>query len=135
MASSEVELPMFPLGMVLFPTQLLPLHVFEPRYREMTRDLLAGDGRFGVVLIERGSEVGGGDTRSDCGCVAQLVQAQQAADGRYALMAIGVERLRVLQWLPDDPYPRAMVELITDAPSALSPADLEERFRASTAKL
>ena len=72
----EIEIPMFPLGIVLFPTQLLPLHVFEPRYRAMTRDLLAGDGRFGVVLIERGNEVGGGDTRSDFGCVAQLVQAR-----------------------------------------------------------
>ena len=135
MDSSPIELPMFPLGMVLFPTQLLPLHVFEPRYRLMTRDILAGDGRFGVVLIERGSEVGGGDTRSDFGCVAQLVQAQQAADGRYALMAIGVERLRVHEWLPDDPYPRASVELITDTPSGLTTEELDERFHASTAKL
>ena len=135
MDSSPIELPMFPLGMVLFPTQLLPLHVFEPRYRQMTRDILAGDGRFGVVLIERGSEVGGGDTRSDFGCVAQLVQAQQAADGRYALMAIGVERLRVHEWLPDDPYPRASVELITDTPSGLTTEELDERFHASTAKL
>jgi Lon protease-like protein len=135
MPPSEVELPMFPLGMVLFPTQLLPLHVFEPRYREMTSDLLAGDGRFGVVLIERGSEVGGGDTRSDFGCVAQLVQAQQAADGRFALMAIGVERLRVLEWLPDDPYPRARVQLIEDADSAMSGPALDARYRTSTAML
>src|SRR5258706_11763431 len=105
---------MFPLGTVLYPHVLIPLRIFEARYREMTRDLLAGDGRFGVVLIERGSEVGGGDTRSDFGCVAQLVQAQQAPDGRFALMAIGVERLRVHEWLPDDPYPRAVVQLIED---------------------
>ena len=135
MAPSEVELPMFPLGMVLFPTQLLPLHVFEPRYRQMTRDLLDGDGRFGVVLIERGSEVGGGDTRSDFGCVAQLVQAQQSADGRFALMAIGVERLRVLSWLPDDPYPRALVQLVEDAESAMAAPELEARYRASTSML
>jgi len=135
MESPQTELPMFPLGMVLFPTQLLPLHVFEPRYREMTRDLLAGDGRFGVVLIERGSEVGGGDTRSGYGCVAQLVQAQQAADGRYALMAIGVERLRVQQWLPDDPYPRAIVEIVEDVPSDKTPSALDDRFRASTSML
>jgi Lon protease-like protein len=135
MPPSEVELPMFPLGMVLFPTQLLPLHVFEPRYRQMTRDLLEGDGRFGVVLIERGSEVGGGDTRSDFGCVAQLVQAQQSADGRFALMAIGVERLRVRSWLPDDPYPRALVELVEDAESAMALPELDARYRASTAML
>jgi Lon protease-like protein len=135
MASAEIEIPMFPLGIVLFPTQLLPLHVFEPRYRAMTRDLLAGDGRFGVVLIERGNEVGGGDTRSDFGCVAQLVQAQQAPDGRFALMAIGVERLRVTRWLPDEPYPRALVQVVEDAESALSPDDLESRYRSSTGML
>jgi len=135
MAAAEIELPMFPLGMVLFPTQLLPLHVFEPRYRQMTRDLLAGDGRFGVVLIERGNEVGGGDTRSDFGCVAQLVQAQQTPDGRFALMAIGVERLRVTRWLPDEPYPRALVQIVDDTESALSPEDLESRYRASMAML
>jgi Lon protease-like protein len=135
MAATEIELPMFPLGMVLFPTQLLPLHVFESRYRQMTRDLLAGDGRFGVVLIERGNEVGGGDTRSDFGCVAQLVQAQQTPDGRVALMAIGVERLRVTRWLPDEPYPRALVQIVDDTESALSPEDLENRYRASMAML
>src|SRR5688572_21431667 len=135
MASAEVELPMFPLGTVLFPTQLLPLHVFEPRYRQMTEDLLAGDGRFGVVLIERGNEVGGGDTRSDFGCVAQLVQAQQSPDGRFALMAIGVERLRVARWLPDEPYPRALVHVVEDEESALSPDDLESRYRSSTGML
>ena len=135
MASAEIELPMFPLGIVLFPTQLLPLHVFEPRYRQMTRDLLAGDGRFGVVLIERGNEVGGGDTRSDFGCVAQLVQAQQSPDGRFALMAIGVERLRVNQWLPDEPYPRAVVQLVEDVESGFSPDELQTRYRASTAML
>lgn len=135
MPSPEVELPMFPLGTVLFPTQLLPLHVFEPRYRQMTQDLLAGDGRFGVVLIERGNEVGGGDTRSDVGCVAQLVQAQQTPDGRYALMAIGVERLRVSQWLPDDPYPRALVQMVQDGESALSPDELEARYRSTTSAL
>jgi Lon protease-like protein len=135
MAPPDIELPMFPLGMVLFPTQLLPLHVFEPRYRQMTHDLLAGDGRFGVVLIERGNEVGGGDTRSDFGCVAQLVQAQQSPDGRFALMAIGVERLRVTAWLPDDPYPRAMVQLVDDGESALPPEEVEARYRSSTALL
>ena len=57
-------MPMFPLGTVLFPHALLPLRVFEPRYREMTARVLREDGEFGVVLIERGSEVGGGDSAS-----------------------------------------------------------------------
>ena len=86
---------MFPLGAVLFPSMVLPLHVFEPRYRASTRDCLAGDRRFGVVLIERGSEVGGGDVRFSVGTVAQIVEAAELPDGRFALGTVGVERIRV----------------------------------------
>lgn len=102
-------LPMFPLGSVLLPSVYLPLHLFEPRYRELIRDCLAGSGEFGVVLIERGSEVGGGDVRADVGTVARVVEAQELPDGRWAVGAVGTRRVRVLEWLPDDPYPRADV--------------------------
>src|ERR1700719_940872 len=102
-------IPMFPLGTVLFPHVLLPLHVFEPRYRVMTQRVLAGDGEFGVVLIERGSEVGGGDTRFDVGTVARIVRAQELPDGGYALATVGIRRIRIARWLPDDPYPLAEV--------------------------
>lgn len=108
------ELPMFPLGSALFPYALLPLHVFEPRYRALTEHCLAGDHEFGVVLIERGSEVGGGDTRFDTGTLARIVEAGRLDDGRYVLLAAGVQRLRVVSWLPDDPYPRAEVELLEE---------------------
>jgi len=107
-------MPMFPLGTVLFPHVLLPLHVFEPRYRLMTQRVLAGDGEFGVVLIERGSEVGGGDTRFDIGTVARVVRAQELPDGGYALATVGIRRIQVLRWLPDDPYPLAEVVDIAD---------------------
>jgi Lon protease-like protein len=103
------ELPMFPLGTVLFPYALLPLHVFEPRYRLMTRRVMAADHEFGVVLIERGSEVGGGDVRFDVGTVARVVQANELPDGRFALATVGMRRIRVTRWLPDDPFPRAEV--------------------------
>jgi hypothetical protein len=106
---------MFPLGTVLFPHAVLPLHVFEPRYRALTRAVLDGDQEFGVVLIERGSEVGGGDVRFDVGTVAHIVQASELADGRFALSVVGVSRFRVEQWLPDDPYPRAEIVEIDDA--------------------
>jgi Lon protease-like protein len=106
----DVALPMFPLGTVLVPSAGLPLHVFEPRYRALVRDCLAGDREFGVVLIERGSEVGGQDVRTDAGTVARIVEAAELPDGRWALATVGVRRLRVLRWLPDDPYPRAEVE-------------------------
>jgi uncharacterized protein len=108
-------LPMFPLGSVLFPHAELPLHVFEPRYRALAETCLAGDGEFGVVLIERGSEVGGGDTRFSIGTVARIVAAGRLPDGRYLLATVGTRRLRVRTWLPDDPFPRAEVELLGEA--------------------
>jgi Lon protease-like protein len=116
-------LPMFPLGTVLFPHALLPLRVFEPRYRTMTAHVMRGDAEFGVVLIERGSEVGGGDTRFDVGTVARVVRAQDLPDGGFALATVGIKRIRVIRWLPDDPYPRAEV------------VDVNEPGDASTAEL
>src|SRR3954447_12098654 len=102
-------LPMFPLGSVLLPSVFLPLHVFEPRYRALTEHCLAGEREFGVVLIERGSEVGGGDVRSPVGTVARILEAVQFDDGRWALGVVGTRRVRVTAWLDDDPYPRAEV--------------------------
>ena len=105
---------MFPLGTVLLPFAHLPLHIFEPRYRALVKDVLAGDGEFGVVLIERGQEVGGGDVRFGVGTVARIVQTAELPDGRWLLDAVGTERFRVTEWLPEDPYPQAMVEAIDD---------------------
>ncbi len=102
---------MFPLGTVLFPTLVLPLHVFEPRYRALVeRCLDQPDPEFGVVLIERGSEVGGDDVRTSVGTVGRIVESQRFDDGRWAIAAAGVRRIRVRSWLDDDPYPRADVE-------------------------
>jgi Lon protease-like protein len=104
------DVPMFPLGTVLVPGAYLPLHVFEPRYRALVQACLAGTPEFGVALIERGSEVGGGDQRFSTGCVARIVEAVELEDGRYAIGAVGTRRIRILRWLPDAPYPRAEVE-------------------------
>ncbi len=106
-------LAMFPLGSVLLPGELLPLQVFEPRYRQLVIDLLADDvaePEFGVTLIERGHEVGGGDQRAGVGTVARVVGVDALDGGRYAVVAVGVRRLRVNAWLPDDPYPLADVD-------------------------
>ena len=118
---------MFPLGTVLFPHALLPLHVFEPRYRLMTERVLAESGEFGVVLIERGSEVGGGDVRFDLGTVARIVRAQQLPDGGYALVTVGVRRIRVTRWLPDDPFPQAEVVDVDEDVGAADVAGLRAR--------
>ena len=107
---------MFPLGTVLLPGMLLPLHVFEPRYRALVRDCLAAEeADFGVVLIERGSEVGGGDVRTGVGTRARILRAEEMPDGRFGVVAAGLRRLRVRAWLDDDPYPRADVEDWPDA--------------------
>lgn len=110
-------LPMFPLGNVLLPLGLLPLHVFEPRYRALTEACLAGDRCFGVVLIERGHEVGGGDVRFATGTLARIVEAGRLDDGRWVLAAVGERRLRIRGWTAEHPYPTAEVELL-DAPEA-----------------
>jgi Lon protease-like protein len=107
-------MPMFPLGTVLFPHAVLPLHLFEERYRLLAETCLRGDGKFGVVLIERGFEVGGGDVRFGVGTVAQIVEAARTPDGRFLLATVGTERLRVRRWLDDDPFPRADVDVLSD---------------------
>lgn len=122
-SAAERTLPMFPLGSVVFPTDPLPLHVFEPRYRKLVEDCVYADLPFGVVLIERGHEVGGGDVRGDAGVSVRIDRALPVPDGRYVLECTGVERIRVLEWLTDDPYPRARVEPWPDA--ALDPAETD----------
>lgn len=117
------ELAMFPLGTVLFPSVVLPLHVFEPRYRAMVEHLTSEgvEPELGVVLIERGSEVGGGDVRTDVGTVARVARAESLPDGRWALVTFGVSRFEVVEWLPDDPWPRALVTDVDDEPDAPDP--------------
>ena len=130
-SDQEVELPMFPLGSVLLPQQALPLHVFEPRYLELLETCLAADRLFGVVLIARGSEVGGGDERTNVGTVARIDQVRTLPGGRQAVLAHGLSRLRVLQWFMDDPYPKAQVAAWPCEPEQLAPAELASRFDAA----
>ena len=105
-------MPMFPLGSVLLPGGILPLHVFEPRYRDMVRDCLRADGEpeFGQALITHGREAGGGDERAMVGTVARVLQVDALDENRYALVAVGTRRIRINAWLPDAPYPLADVD-------------------------
>lgn len=111
MGHDDVELAMFPLGSTVFPGQLVPLHVFEERYRRLLTDLTAPgvDPTFGTVLIDRGHEVGGGDHRVAVGTRMQILQAERFEDGRWGMVAVGIERLEVVRWLDDDPYPKAVI--------------------------
>ena len=114
---------MFPLGTVLFPGALLPLHIFEERYRQLVKDCLADEPEFGVVLIDRGHEVGGGDVRREVGTVARILEVAELPDGRYFLQAAGVRRIRVQSWLDDAPYPRADVEEWPDEDASLATSE------------
>ncbi len=109
-------LPVFPLGNPLLPTQVLPLHVFEERYRLLMETLTSpgSPAEMGVVLIERGSEVGGGDVRVATGTVAHLIEWDRLPDGRWVAIFAGSHRFRVDRWLDDDPYPQAMVAETAD---------------------
>ena len=115
---------MFPLERAMLPGEELPLRIFEPRYSAMVADCLAmDDPAFGAVLIEAGREVGGGDTRSDVGALAHIAEVADFGDGRYRLKCVMAERIRVLEWHPDNPYPRAAIELWPDEPGESVGAD------------
>jgi Lon protease-like protein len=132
-------LPLFPLGTVLFPGALLPLHVFEPRYRVLVEDLLAAPEprRFAIVAIREGHEVGADALRAtyDVGCVAEVVEVQPAADRRYALLVLGGPRCRLLELDRARPYLQAEVELLDeptgdDAALATAAARARDAFAA-----
>lgn len=100
---------MFPLGSVLFPHMPVVLRVFEERYLVMLARILDREpSEFGIVLIERGQEVGGGERRFTCGTVAQVTQLE-SGEGFVALVAEGDRRLEVVRWLDDDPHPVAEI--------------------------
>lgn len=127
--------PMFPLEVAMLPGEELPLQIFEPRYVALVQECLAAqDPAFGVVLIEAGREVGGGDRRSEVGAVARIVECSDFGVGRYRLRCVMGERIRVLSWLDDAPYPRAEVERWDDeADGPLDSAavfDVEDRIYA-----
>ena len=107
-------MPMFPLGSVLMPAMPLPLRIFEPRYLKLLGDLLGSeDPEFGVVLIERGPEVGGGERRKNIGTIASVTNIGTTEEF-YGLESFGTKRFLVNAWLPDDPYPIADIDFIPD---------------------
>ena len=109
------ELALFPLHVVLFPGRPLPLHVFEPRYRQLLADTLAGDGVFGVVAIRAGRETGAEAEIFRVGTVARIVRVERLDDGRANLITVGTDRFRVIEQLPAEPYRRALVDTLTDS--------------------
>ena len=111
-------LPLFPLGTVLFPGLLLPLHIFEERYRQLVRDLTAGPEprRFGVIAIRQGRETGvdGIQALHEIGCTATLRQVKELDDGRYDIVTVGADRFRLVSVDDSRPYLQGEVDLLTE---------------------
>lgn len=107
-------IPMFPLGSVLLPSMPLSLRIFEERYLKLLGDLITEETpEFGVVLIERGAEVGGGEKRLSIGTVAEVVNIG-TLEQFYGIESFGAQRFRVNAWLPDNPYPMADIDFLPD---------------------
>ncbi len=104
------ELPLFPLpDVVLFPQEVLPLHIFESRYRIMLRSVLESDSRFGVVRWDPKNK-----TMSDIGCCAEIIKCHTAEDGRSNIIALGQQRFRILEVIREAPFVSALVSWIED---------------------
>jgi Lon protease-like protein len=118
-------LPLFPLNTVLFPGQLLPLHIFEPRYRQMIGECIQHGQPFGVVLIRSGEEVGDAAEPVDVGTTAQIVQVENAADGNMNILCVGKARFRITDLLHDKPYLSGRIDWWPWEPYQAGSADIE----------
>jgi uncharacterized protein len=131
-------LPLFPLGTVLYPGLLLPLHVFEERYRQLVRDLLAGPEprTFGVIAIREGRETGpdGILTLHKIGCIAAVRQVTELDDGRYDLVTVGTQRFLLTGTDDTKPYLQGEVELLAEETgdetgAAMAARSVQDAFR------
>lgn len=124
-----LEIPVFPLpNVVLFPHTLLPLHIFEPRYRQMIRDALRTDRRIAMALFRNGEEHPEADD-GDCypvGGLGDITSIEELDDGRYNIMLTGRSRYRLLETVAHVPYRVARVQLLRD-----TPPDAQESLRLS----
>ena len=113
-------LPLFPLGAVLYPGMLMPLHIFEERYRQLIRDLLERPEprRFGVIAIRKGRETGVDGVHSlyEIGCTATLRRVSRHPDGRFDIITLGTQRFRLSGLDETRPYLQGEVEMLADEP-------------------
>ncbi len=123
-ASSEQELPLFPLNVVLFPGGILPLHIFEERYKLMIQVCLENESPFGVVLIKEGTETGDPAEPYAVGTTAQILEARQLDGGRMNLVTAGQYRFEILEIRHNLPYLVGNVRALNE-PDITGDADLE----------
>jgi hypothetical protein len=129
-------IPLFPLpNVVLFPGVFLPLHVFEERYRALTRDAVAGDRIIGMALLRPGFEASyeGRPPIYPVGCAGVISHADPLPDGRFNIVLHGLSKFRILEELPDGEYRRARIEPlteVTDAPARRTIKEMRRRIEA-----
>ena len=111
------RLPLFPLQIVVFPGEEVPLHIFEPRYRQLVRDMTDSGEAFGIALLRRG---GRAEETHEVGCTVRIEQTEAFADGRFNILCRGEQRFRIVERLEAAPYWIAEVELLDDPGDAES---------------
>lgn len=114
MGGSAFALPLFPLNIVLFPGMVLPLHIFEPRYRLMVKRCLEQAAVFGVVLVRPGCPQGR-ERPHRVGTIARIMTAERLSDGRFNLLTEGGKRFSILEERHDEPYLVGLVEELSDS--------------------
>jgi ATP-dependent Lon protease len=110
-----IELPIFPLALVLFPGVPLPLHIFEPRYRQMLSDVHAGNSLFGVSYFDASTSEQDTPVAGHIGCVAEVTELQTLPDGRSNILTVGIIRYRIEEFIErEEPYLLARVSFFED---------------------
>lgn len=112
------EVPLFPLDLVLFPQMVVPLHVFETRYRLMIQRCLKENLAFGIVLLTGNDEATKTVETAPVGCLARIVESEPLPDGRFRIQIVGTERFRLLDTHDNKPYRSGLVELLYDQPAS-----------------
>ena len=121
--------PLFPLGLVLLPSEMVPLHIFEERYRTMVDECLDGDTAFGIVWL---SDAG----LKEVGCTAEIARMiERLEDGRMNILVQGAQPFRLLRRIEDLPYPAGDIELVDEQPAQPPPPDVEATARERYADL
>jgi Lon protease-like protein len=122
---TEITVPLFPLGVVLFPGMVLPLHIFEPRYREMVRTCLDENRLFGLLLAQEGEDP---CAEGSVGTLAAIQDVQTLPDGRMNIVTVGVTRFRLLELVAGEAFLQGRVQPLDELASQDGDQGVQEAF-------
>ena len=133
MPDDLIRLPLFPLNVVMFPNTSIPLQIFEERYKQMLKDCLDRDSRFGVTLIKEGAEVGDPATPHSVGTVADIVHVNRVSGDRFFISIFGSARFEIVEISQQRPYLAADVRLLADEVKVdMPPTEMAQIRKAAT---